>query len=166
MFNNNFNNKAISLIEIIVTIAIAFLLSAIAIYSYQDYRIKALMNNALTIAEQNKLAVSNYYATNKSCPPNTSPNTFINQDVNKSQCLSTTTSPCVRTIINDDPSSGCIVNLKDQNDKIVMYFKAMLSPVVGELKYFCFLGPNPVPNKYLSITCPDPPEASNGFSLP
>lgn len=162
MFNNNFNNKAVSLIEIIVTITIAFLLSAISIYSYQDYRIKALMNNALTIAEQNKLAVSNYYATNKSCPPNN----FISQSVNTSQCLATTTSSCVRTIINDDPSSGCIVNLKDANDKIVMYFKAMLSPVVGELKYFCFLGINPVPNKYLSITCPDPSSTYNGFSLP
>lgn len=161
MFNNKFNNKAVSLIEIIVTITIAFLLSAIAIYSYQDYRIKALMNNALTIAEQNKLAASNYYATNKSCPPNN----FINQTINAKQCLPTTTTSCVRTIINDDASSGCIVNLKDANGNTVMYFKAMLSPIVGELKYFCFSGTKPAPSKYLSITCPDPADTYNGFSL-
>lgn len=144
MFNNNLNNKAVSLIEIIVTITIAFLLSAISIYSYQDYRIKALVNSAITIAEQNKLAVSNFYVANKICPP---PN-FVNQTIKSNSYI--------KTISNDDPSSRCIVNLKDASGNTLMYFKAMLSATTGELKYFCLLGSTPVPNKYLSITCPDP----------
>ena len=152
------NNKAVSLIEIIVTITIIFILSAMSVYSYQDYKIKALFNSAFAVTEQNKLAISNFYASNKSCPPSG----FITQMINTSQCTPSTTTPCVSKITNDNASSNCILNLKDANNNTIISFQAMLS-VLGDLQYFCVVGSPAPPNKYLSINCNGLP--ASGFTL-
>jgi Tfp pilus assembly protein PilE len=152
--------KAISLIEIIVAISIVFVLSAMSIYSYQDYKIKALFNSAFATAEQNKLAISNYYAKNKTCPTTT----FITQTL-ASTCTAYT--PC--SIDNTANSTGygtagCNLNIKNTNGNSIVYFIAQLSSL-GEFQYFCLLDPaNGPPTKYLSISCPGLP--SSGFNNP
>ncbi|MGD0466656.1 MAG: hypothetical protein ABSA84_08175 [Gammaproteobacteria bacterium] len=153
--------KAISLIEIIVAISIVFVLSAMSIYSYQDYKIKALFNSAFATAEQNKLAISNYYAKNKACPTTT----FITQTLT-STCTAYT--PC--SIDNTANSygggtAGCNLNIKNTNpNQTMLYFIAQVSSL-GEFQYFCLIDPtNGPPAKYLSIYCPGLP--SSGFHNP
>ena len=142
--------NAMSLLEIIVAISIVFVLSTMSLYSYQDYKIKAQFNSAFTTAEQNKLAISGYYASNKSCPTNN----FINQTINP-QCTSTTSTPCVASLDNNDPSSGCRLNFRDGNSNVIISLQAIITNL-GDLQYFCVLGASGLapPSKYLSIsTC-------------
>jgi len=156
--------KAMSLIEIIVAISIVFVLSAMSLYSYQEYNVKAQINSALSTVEQNKLAISSYYSENKSCPANT----FISQQLNNANCTVTTATPCAALIDNTSSnSSSCTLNLKNANGQIILYFQPLLTSL-GDLQYFCVPG-NPAPaNKYLSITCSGlPPNyLSNGYTNP
>ena len=141
--------NAMSLLEIIVAISIVFVLSTMSLYSYQDYKIKAQFNSAFTTAEQNKLAISGYYASNKSCPTNN----FINQTINP-QCTSTTSTPCVHSIDNNG-ASGCTLNFRDGNSNVIISLQAIITNL-GDLQYFCVLGASGLapPSKYLSIsTC-------------
>ncbi len=159
MFNYILKSKAVSLIEIIVTITIVLILSTISLYSYQDYKVKAQFNGAFSTAEQNKLAIIGYYAKNKKCPQ---PG-FINpagqssQTINNAQCTTSSSTSCVNNITNN----GCTLNLNDANGNTIISLQAALSPM-GDLQYFCILGAtNAPPDKYLSITC-----NPNDFTMP
>ena len=156
--------KAMSLIEIIVSISIVFVLGTMSLYSYQDYKIKAQFNSAFSTAEQNKLAIGSYYAENKACPANT----FISQPLNNSQCTGTATTPCVASIdnTNSNPTS-CTLNLKNGSGQIIIYFQALRTSL-GDLQYFCVPG-SPVPStKYLSVSCTGLPAnaLTSGYSNP
>ena len=153
--------KAMSLIEIIVSISIVFVLGTMSFYSYQDYKIKAQFNSAFSTAEQNKLAIGSYYAENKACPANT----FISQTLNNSQCTGSSTTPCVATIDN----TGCTLNLKNGTGggQIILSFQALRTSL-GDLQYFCVPG-SPAPStKYLSVSCTGLPAnaLTTGYSNP
>jgi Tfp pilus assembly protein PilE len=150
--------KAMSLIEIIVTITMVFILSTVSIYSYQEYKVKANINSALVTIEQNKLAISSYYAQNKMCPCDN----FINQTLNNSQCSADSAIPCVATISN----VGCNLNMLNGNSEIIMYFAAKIS-TLGDFQYFCVpSNTKPIAKKYLSLSCNGIPAASNNYVEP
>lgn len=67
---NKIKNKAFSLVELMVVIAIIGILSAIAMPSYRDYMIKSKVANAFSIINGYKTMVENYYNTNGAFPPN------------------------------------------------------------------------------------------------
>ena len=56
--------KGFTLIELMIVIAIIGILAAIALPAYQDYTARAQVSEAIVLAEGQKAAVAEYYATN------------------------------------------------------------------------------------------------------
>ena len=54
--------KGFTLIELMIVVAIIGILAAIALPAYQDYTARAQMGEALTLADGQKTAVTEYYA--------------------------------------------------------------------------------------------------------
>jgi type IV pilus assembly protein PilA len=59
-----------TLIELMIVVAIIAILAAIAIPAYQDYIARAQMSEALTLASGQKVAISEVFAQDASCPAN------------------------------------------------------------------------------------------------
>jgi type IV pilus assembly protein PilA len=62
--------QGFTLIELMIVVAIIGILAAVAIPAYQDYTIRAKMTEAMSIGSQAKTAVSEYYISRGSMPPN------------------------------------------------------------------------------------------------
>lgn len=146
---------AFSLLEIIVTVSIVVILSTMALYSYQDYKIKAQLNSAFMTAEQLKLTISGYYAKNKECPTAN----FIQKNLTVT-CPSSGSIPCINNITN----TGCTLNLANGATAIIS-FQAKLSSL-GDLQYFCVKNLASLDNKYLSISCDGLPTLDSSYSDP
>jgi type II secretory pathway pseudopilin PulG len=119
-----------SLIEILVTITIISILCAAAFYTYQDYKIKSMYNSTFNTIEQNKMAVSNFYAKNKRCPIN-NPNNFIDQALPPGNAIGS-------RIVSGD---NCIINLLDNDGSgNIISIEARIRDLTGDLQFFCTLG--------------------------
>lgn len=125
MHEKIFKLSALSLIEILITITIVLILCAASIYTYQDYKVKALYNSALNTMEQNKLIVSSFYAKNKKCPDAS----FINQSNFSTQSIASS--------ITNDPTNHCTLNLNGSG-AIILSYVAMITDL-GDLQYYCVL---------------------------
>lgn len=69
----------LTFIEILITLVIIGIVTAVGAYSYKDYRSKVRYNNSMNLLNQKVLAVNNYYLlNNRSCPANY----FINVNLN------------------------------------------------------------------------------------
>lgn len=64
----NNNKKGFTLIELMITVAIIGVLSAVAIPAYQDYTIRSQVTEGLSLASGAKVSVYEYYANNGSYP--------------------------------------------------------------------------------------------------
>lgn len=62
--------KGFTLIELMIVVAIIGILAAIALPAYQDYTARAQMSEALTLADGQKGAVTEYYADKGEFPAN------------------------------------------------------------------------------------------------
>ena len=56
--------KGFTLIELMIVIAIVGILAVVALPAYQDYTARAQVSEAIVLAEGQKAAVAEYYATN------------------------------------------------------------------------------------------------------
>ena len=64
----NMNNKAFSLIELLIVIAIIGILSAVALPSYSNYVVKARVSEGLALLSPYKNKISEYYNLNGKFP--------------------------------------------------------------------------------------------------
>ena len=60
--------KGFTLIELMIVIAIVGILAVVALPAYQDYTARAQVSEAIVLAEGQKAAVAEYYATNGAFP--------------------------------------------------------------------------------------------------
>ena len=60
--------KGFTLIELMIVIAIVGILAVVALPAYQDYTARAQVSEAIVLAEGQKAAVAEYYATNGQFP--------------------------------------------------------------------------------------------------
>lgn len=60
--------KGFTLIELMIVVAIIGILSAIAIPAYQDYIARAQVSEALILATQYKISISQTYSQTSNCP--------------------------------------------------------------------------------------------------
>ena len=71
--------KGFTLIELMIVIAIIGILAAIAIPAYQNYTIRAQVTEGLSLADDFKTAVAEYYQNNGSWPTGYAPVPAIGQ---------------------------------------------------------------------------------------
>ncbi|WP_305805748.1 pilin [Stenotrophomonas sp. YIM B06876] len=62
--------QGFTLIELMIVVAIIAILAAIAIPAYQDYIARSQMSEAMTLASGQKVAVSEVFAQDGTCPAN------------------------------------------------------------------------------------------------
>ncbi|MCS4511248.1 pilin [Xylophilus ampelinus] len=62
--------KGFTLMELMIVVAIIGILASVALPAYQDYVARAQMSEALTLASGPKVAISEVFAQNGSCPVN------------------------------------------------------------------------------------------------
>jgi type IV pilus assembly protein PilA len=62
------NSKGFTLIELMITVAIVGILSAIALPTYQDYTIRAQVSEAIILASGGKPAIEEWYAQRGTLP--------------------------------------------------------------------------------------------------
>ena len=151
MYKHFFKLTALSLIEILITVTIVCILCATSIYTYQDYKIKALYSSALSTVEQNKIIMYSYYSKNKACPPLN----FIKQDFNGSQNIASTIISGTSCTPSSTSGTSCTLNLCNSSNAIIMSFPAILTET-GDLQYYCTGAASNI-SKYLSSPCPTTP---------
>lgn len=109
-----------TLIELMIVIAIIAILAAIAIPAYQDYIARAQMSEAMTLASGPKVAVSEVFAQDGTCPANGTNGIATATDINGKYVHSVTTGGAAAaaggcTITALMKSSGVAEGIKGKN---------------------------------------------------
>ncbi|WP_077188913.1 pilin [Burkholderia cenocepacia] len=142
-----------TLIELMITVAIIGILAAIALPAYQNYTIRAQVSEGILLSEQFKTAISEYYANNGKLPA-TQADVNVGSPAGKYSTM---------TMIGGSNSStvyilttfGNEANQQIQNKQLTLM--AQVVPGVDNLQWTCKgnsgISSNPVPNKFLPISC-------------
>ena len=140
--------KGFTLIELMIVVAIIAILAAFALPAYQDYTVRTRVAEGLTLASSAKIAMTEFYATNRAWPSSNTQAGMANASkITGNAVKSVAVNSNVITVTYNDKVAGA-------GKTGTVTITAPTSPAPGEsITWKCISPSSSIDNKYLPTEC-------------